>query len=327
MNFPLFQQTDAVWTEDYWIPVLISMIVSGAFGGLLAVLQVFAQDTGLFPPETEPSLSKGKRVDVSSWRQPRQLPPYRIRCLWIAIGVLAGIGGAIAVMTVLMLDGKFDTPPEDEHILFYISIALIAGYSGFRYMNRVAQSLEERYKELARRQDQEGRQVDEMETNVTLKMAVTQGFVVAEGLAGRKTVDEFVVRDAVRSLSDALKEHPEERRCAILLARIHRHHNKPEEVQYCGNLQKAIKVLDEAISARKGKDEKDTADLLYNRACYKSLLASTNGKEEDKNSALNDLERSAQMSPDNASEAYEDKDFAWLKEDPRFKAICGKASA
>lgn len=103
---------------------------------------------------------------------------------------------------------------------------------------------------------------------------------------------------------------PTERRTAILLGRLYR-----QEEQ----LSKAIEVLSEVVAARQKEgsgSDVDTADILYNRACYLALMAATRPepeKSELMQKAEADLKRSIEISPTNRSEAAVDPDMKLLE--------------
>ena len=70
--------------------------------------------------------------------------------------------------------------------------------------------------------------------------------------------------------------------------------------------------------------EKDTTDVLYNRACYfclKSTKVHPEQRDRYKELAYSDLERSIQISPENKIDAAVDKDFESIRNESRFENL------
>jgi hypothetical protein len=116
------------------------------------------------------------------------------------------------------------------------------------------------------------------------------------------------------NLESYLKSHPTNRRAAITLASIYR----VDEDLGC-----AIAVLDRFLKAKADLQEldKDYADALYNRACYKLLVSASTGDVRYKNQAYEDLKKSAEISPPKTVDAQSDEDLKPLWQEERFKTL------
>lgn len=90
------------------------------------------------------------------------------------------------------------------------------------------------------------------------------------------------------------------------------------------DLGSALAALDRFLKAKAERgesDDKDYADALYNRACYKLKLWESTKREEYKHQAYEDLKRSIEISPENKVDAQNDEDLKPLREEGMFKAL------
>ena len=95
-----------------------------------------------------------------------------------------------------------------------------------------------------------------------------------------------------------------------------------------GQHEQAAAVVTQVLDAREAADfgqDKNSADLRYNRACYRAALWAKEGnpqrKEVLKQAIMEDLRRSIEVSPANRESARVDPDFLPLRDDPEFQAL------
>ena len=117
-------------------------------------------------------------------------------------------------------------------------------------------------------------------------------------------------RQAIQELEQSRLIAPNNRRIGIVLSRLFRHQR---------DLPGAIKVLSEVLEVRRRQaitPNKDDADLCFNRACYRNLLAENiadeEGKKQMRDLAWDDLIRSIVISPENRKDARDDVDLKEL---------------
>lgn len=295
----LFAESAAVPTsiwQGYWFEVLAFAVASGALGGLIGVFRDF----------DIPALMRGDKLYVQS----------RNRLFAaIAISALSGVGGSIAVLSVLILDGKFQTPPTDPVRLSLCSLGTVAGFIGFTVLNSLARGL-------ARRIDQQAERVTDLQRSIahnveqlegqSVDSAIALGFATAnQATLGNVTEEALTV--AIRRVSAALDKQPTNRTVGIILGRLYRWSN---------NYQQAIDALGRVLQARDAAripPDKDTGALLYNRACYHALMVQREDGQDHWSQAFADLRGAVLLDPTNVAAAKIDGDFALIMADPRFE--------
>ena len=120
---------------------------------------------------------------------------------------------------------------------------------------------------------------------------------------------------AIQSLLALRDKYPTDRYLSLYLGRLYKAREDHES---------AVSAMSFFISAKGSKEDIDYADLLFNRACYRALHATRlegDAKTACITVALDDLERSIRLSPDNADAARADGDFAALQTNERFIAL------
>lgn len=224
----------------------------------------------------------------------------------ISLGIMnsfLGIGGALAVQFAMISIGKFPNEKTTEIQMLLLSLSLVSGFSGRRFLSLVSSKLEDQIGE-AKRISEEAQ--EDAEESLALSKALA---TVRHG----STTSERV--EAVGNLEKFLKRHPKDRGITILAGRIHRMNRDYES---------AIAVLTKFLD-NKGKEyDKDYADVLYNRACYRILCAYDKVETPRKQlikEGLEDLKFSIELSAENAHDALEDEDFSLVKELDLFKEI------
>jgi tetratricopeptide (TPR) repeat protein len=288
-----------------WVQILLCFGMSGAFGGILASMQL----------ANLPDLLRSAQAD--HWSLPRIFNV----ALALVISAFGGIGGASAALFVMLLDGKIKQNLDDISRLTYVTSGLLAGFVGFQLLKRVAEGFAQALnaaKDVAGKEA--SRIVEPLQKRAELFEAITEGMVA---LQNKESVRKETIQEAIARLESIRKDFPENRRAAILLGRLYRH---------CMNdLQRAVEVLSDA---KRGMDEKqntkpdDEAAVLFNRACYNCLLSNNATtpleKEELKNKGYADLELACKISPQNASQAATDADFGCIREEEKFRQLMAK---
>ncbi|MFI8735365.1 tetratricopeptide repeat protein [Ectopseudomonas toyotomiensis] len=261
------------------------VIVGGFVGGLCDFLNRF-----------KPELDKGKILF--------QGMPVGIlqTCSLGLMNSVLGIGGAFAVQFAIISIGKFSGADTTEAKMLLLTVSVVSGFGGRRFLSLVSNKLEDQIGE-AKRLSEEAQ--EDAEESIALSKALA---TVRQG----STTSERV--EAVNMLERFLKRHPKDRAITILAGRIHRMNH---------DLQSAIAVLSKYLESKGGERDKDYADVLYNRACYKILSATSNGGILQKlvDDGLKDLKQSVELSAENARDALEDDDFSAVKDSDEFKKI------
>jgi len=136
----------------------------------------------------------------------------------------------------------------------------------------------------------------------------------------KKRHELLIAKDLLLPLKE---KHPTSRTVNMLLGRLHR---------WLGEFGQAISVLEEFTEKKKeigeGED-KDVADALFNIACYKAQMAKLvpDISEEDKKAlrmeAIDHLERSIALHPENKEDAIEDDDLKPLRGESKFNKLVG----
>lgn len=127
------------------------------------------------------------------------------------------------------------------------------------------------------------------------------------------------VQQSISDLEIRMRDEPLDRKLNIVLARMY--------AEQTGNRARAIDVLTEYVDRKTRKGEgtdRDTADALYNIACYYSLeseKSSAERREELKQKALKALEQSLKLHPNNVLGAVEDADLSPIREMEEFTAL------
>ena len=286
-------------SSGLWIEVLAFFVVAGVFGGILGVLRPLPQSTPT-PPNTNAVAQARLIVRADFWDY--------------FTGAIGGIGGSIAGMAVMLIDGRItNSPLSDTQRLSFICAGVLSGYLGFGLLQMVADRFN-RYLQKALEQSVKVAQESERktETFVTdtarLTAAVNAGLVALDHDPDKRN-------DAIRELVSTRQDFPDNRALNIVLARLYRQQ---------GDLDKAIRVLSSAAQIMHD-DPKKAEGVYYNRSIYYSLLAdktSDVGKKADlRTKAITDLKKAIELMPENYQAALEDKDFEALRTDPRFVGL------
>jgi len=276
---------------EEWTEILLLLVVFGAIGGVLQVLSL------LNPKDI---LRDGKAT-IGSY--PRFLAT-------VAIGTVSGAGGGIAYGAILALADKFDEPLEASDRLLIAGTALAAGFLGIWMIKRLAIQIdEEALRRLETRTEkrivEEAASIGEYSDAIDIARDVLQ-----KDTKGADRTLDGQRREALAKLEKVRPHSRHSRPLGIYLGRLYRQ---------LGDLDSAIQVLSEVIEARK-KERRvgvDLAALLYNRACYRNLLAGrTNDPRkaaELRSQAWEDLRECVRLSPADLDEARHDDDLVGLE--------------
>lgn len=232
---------------------------------------------------------------------------------------LVGIGGAMAILLVLIVVGKFEPRAEIDNTLLLLSLSIVAGFAGRRLLPIVARKLEEEVaktrkeaEEATERAEHSRKKAEEAAERAELGQVLTMGLVILE--AGTlPTVRNRVIRE----LRELRRKRPTDRRLTFRLGRLLK---KTED--YDG----AIEVMNNFLSDKATRGEEmdiDSADAIYNRACYYALKFRDNQDEDAKEQAYRNLTQSIEISPENKLDARVDPDFEHLRDEHRFRELTG----
>ena len=298
---PLAVAHPATWSEytfEPWVWILVQYAASGAFGGLLLL---FAQI------ELEDVLTSTH----DGWS--------RFNSFAVAHCCVGGIGGAYAWLFILLFNGNIagEISLEGVEILKNCTSGVVAGFIGFALLKHAANTLKkfadlealatkkaesataEINKEIARLRER----FSEMQN---LEDAIRRARTFREKRGNHKTRiktetpdEEFI--NIYRDLSNARRLFPEHRTAAIVLANLDFDR---------GRFDEAVRTVTECIEevTKHANDEtrkvsdKNIADLLYNRACYRAAkygTAQATEKDAILNEILADLRRSVALSEEN----------------------------
>lgn len=197
--------------------------------------------------------------------------------LGIVADIFFGLGGAAAASYLFSGTLKF-TPNDPNSYVLLISLTLITGVFGRRFLELAALKLEEVVG--ARVLDETRKEVARADT----RSKARSQFLVAKIMADAERYEEAL--DATQTgLASDPKNYPLLIQKGWILKRM-------------GRLNEAIETLDEALAVKPG------APLaLYNRACYRARLGL--GQEQ----VLEDLKRAVEGDADLKKSAAEDKDL------------------
>tara|TARA_R110002126_G_scaffold75469_23_gene188408 strand:- start:12572 stop:13366 length:795 start_codon:yes stop_codon:yes gene_type:complete len=218
-----------------------------------------------------------------------------------AVSSALGIGGALAVQFTMIGIGKFPKEANVETIMLLFTLSVVAGFSGRKVLGIVTNKLEDQIGEAKRKSEEALEEANE--SNQLIKAVAMLG--------PHSSIGERV--ETVANLERMLKQNPTDRAVAILTGRLYRRD---------GNYASAINILSEFIENKRTKKEldKDLADVLYNRACYRVLknASATLNSETEVMNALDDLRCSISIEESNKQDAASDGDFDSVKEHPEF---------
>jgi hypothetical protein len=296
----------------YWQALALA-VISGLGGGFISAVASL-----LDPGKTEKGYEATNGVSLSVF-------------IW-GRGLL-GIGGAFAVMLAIIVAGRYKDETTSSNLLFLTSTCIVAGFVGQRVLSAVAKRVEDQIADEVDRKTQGVR--DAVEKVVEEKARETQVYanigdniIAALGTLNTRNFDPTAIGQHIKDLESArqLPAYRTHRTLNIVLARLYADGKR--------DYDRAIAILTEFVEekAKQGPPDIDLADGYYNIACYKlrkMLTTSGGAADELRAQALQALEASVRIAPQNAEDAVSDRDFDPIHQDPAFKkitAITGEVS-
>ena len=269
-----------------WLITLIFFVTSGAIGGMLSAVQLVEMPT-LFHSD-----------DARHWKRARR---HNVIAA-LAVSAAGGIGGAIAAMFVMILDGKIQFPINGLLALRYISTGVVAGFLGFQFLKIIAKNFGDQFgaEKVA------DARLEQARKEIRLSEAISLGLIAQGKEKGHKDIAL-----AIGLLEAALKDFPADRRANIVLGELYgvKQDNVPKEILL---LERAAEAMKQTESAE------DRAAIFYNLACLHSRLANleTHPAEKDRLRAIaiDYLKKDLDLWSEDRRDAWVDPDFRWLRE-------------
>ena len=234
----------------------------------------------------------------------------------VLIGIITANSLHLAIAGIVDYQSAIGDAAKQNRIYFsLIALGILAGFGGAPLLKSLSKRLRDT---LTPEEKEEVQEVAKSAAKDTAKGAETTAEFLASVntalLAPETSEGQAAKRSALAQGEVAHQAVPESRRIGIALGRLYRQ---------CNELPKAITVLTRTLESRKEPKNKDDADLLYNRACYRSLLAENIPDQAARlrETAWKDLEQSVALSPENLEEATADKDFAPLRQHFNFEKL------
>ena len=278
-----------------WIAVLALMVVPGAFGGILSVLQLLEIRR----------LLAGKNV----------IGDRRGFTAAIILGAVGGCGGALGMLLIGVWTNQLDFRATTHNHLLFVSLGMVSGFLGFKLLKSVATNLEKQIHDI------ESRTTDRIEG--LRDQLIEDDSVIDKGklIRDNPNASDAEIAEIIPELVQVTKRRPADRTASILLGNLYDH---------IGKHQEAVSVVTDTLSHKQKlgtANDKDAADLLFNRACYRIPLwrseANAVNKQRLRDAIIEDLKQSFELSPANKVDAKTDPDLALLSEDAEFKKIVG----
>jgi tetratricopeptide (TPR) repeat protein len=284
------------------------MGISGAFGGILDVLQII--DIRRLVTQSEPIISSYRRFFIG-----------------LILGAIGGIGGGMAMLFTLIATSKLNTANTPENTLMFLSLGTISGFLGYKILRNVAQRVDKQIQEAEQRTEKKIDQaiattvekIEKAEDNVHKELNYHHIVALSLFVIGQPNPPSTLIRQSIIDLEDILKRTPNDRQASIILSNAYaKEKNYKKSIEVLTNL---IKLLESAGNLR----IEDIGDALYNRACIRSeMLLKINDESEVeklKKEIYTDLQKSFQLVPSNKEEAKADPDFENLINEEEFKRL------
>ena len=250
--------------------ILAALLITGAFGGVVAMLNVV---------QVRDVLKQG-RAAYGNLK----------RIVWcIGMGAIWGAGAAMASAIILATDDKFDGLSSTEAKvkvkaeILICATGVVAGFAGIGLLKRLSSKLGDDVKRLQDEMEETKEEIAE-EKEQTTEFSTAIGWAtlaLSKPQKGRDKSFLSVATPAIAKLEKAHENFPHDRTVAVFLGRLYR---------WKDDLPNAIRVLEETVEAQKklrGKNASasvDEAVMLYNLACYRNLECRS--AAEDKKAGL-----------------------------------------
>jgi hypothetical protein len=281
--------TDHAWTFEV---LLILAVVGGIAGGiseLLARIALGEREIRLY----------GARAGFISF----------LGCL--VVHAVVGIAGAAAVVFVFSSTTWFPVIDGPQNRIWLLALAVMGGFGARRFLPLVTRQLEKEMEKLKREVEENEERVTEVADRSDGRYMLARAMALLDAGAATTSID---LNSASLEVSAWLRKHPKDRSAAIIESRLSR---------AVGKLNDGIQALTNFIDAKRQNKEfdRDYADCLYQRSCYKCLAWAKDKSPDTLASGLSDLKESVKYHSSNAAAALEDIDFAEWKENAEFRQI------
>ena len=275
-------------TQCYlFIIVSLVLLIGGMFGGILDFCNRFSISA---PKSVNDELLYSSILYSGSRLSRRDLT-------YIAFThVLLGIGGASAVALFMLSLGRLSISLEPKELMFNLTLAVVSGFGGSRFLEKVRNKLEKQIDEtrgeVTAIKGELSRVKKEVQDDLLVNDILNNAYAILEG-AGSKGHSEIV--EVSKNLQEILR-HPKEydrlilRRAAIFSGRIFRHK--------FDDLERGIDSLTIFANMPNNNRDEHLAIVLYNRACYNCKLYELNQNNENLIRAVDkDLKEAIEISP------------------------------
>ncbi|REL31297.1 hypothetical protein [Thalassotalea euphylliae] len=268
---------------------LIMIFLAGAFGGILEFLNRF--DLIRDSKSTE-SNHNSHHVGYRAHPLYDKVELSFRELVWIGFThTLHGVGGAFAVTLSLFSLNQFKLELTDENQLFLISLYVIGGYGGSRFLDKVKYSIENQFQKSARQMEENlFSRIDTAREKASLEVIasdiISQAYNVLEMKLDKSRSDIQHIVDDLEDLMDKGVTLPRHfwRKAAIMLGRLYRHK--------FDDLNKGLLALNKFIdgSRKLNKLDEHFVAVLFNVACYKTELIK-NSKAENASEGFQEVEK------------------------------------
>jgi hypothetical protein len=301
--------------SDYW-RIVLAVSLGGMLGGLLYWTADYLHAVRPETPPPGPDGAGPKAGEAKPWNFPGNAE-YRWNFWFCIANAFTGVGGAWAAALAMLWAKRMPVnkaPLEDQLLLLGTSI--IAGYAGNRLLPAVAERLT---KELLDRKTEEAKKA----AAVAVKVGKSTELDAASAARSELTSEVYTYLDVKGSqsahqtleyrdkLKAELKRNPENRKAAVLLARLYAELQNQEA--------SATEVLEEFIrnkTADGQKPDTDVADTSWNLANYYEELFAKTGDPKLRLASIEAVVRAVAIAPGYLRNVKEDPDFESFRNDP-----------
>lgn len=291
----------------YWT-LLSVIVVAGGFGGFLDFCNrftIFREGSNKGSLLSQSSLVTKKNAEYGLFYKGVELHSKYL--LYVgAFHICLGIGGSIAMSFALISIGQFKVETNVDNLLLLTTLSVVAGFGGNRILEKVRGQLERQLEDTQREVSALKTSVSSMKEEISLDIEVTDCLNNAHSvLEGKDEKPWNEIEQVVSSLKHLVAHDNLSRlvlrRAAIYLGRIYR-------AKY-DDLDRAAAHLSDFVKKYGAIKDTHSAAVLFNRACYYSLIAKTksNGQREELLSKAHaDLELAQSMDDDVTVQIYGD---------------------
>lgn len=269
-----------------------TVIACGILGGMACLALLTKKQDGRFCIENEPVTG---RQDV---------------LVYLLKYSLSGCASAIGIFLIFHFLHQDFFSHTLRNLAVIAGASVIAGFAANRFLPRYARSLDQKLEDL------------EKGINSARNEAQEATAVAAAQPALRDNAPHADRVHALNLLRPAFERNRKDRALTITLGRL---------LRKMDQLEMAISYLNQFLEekTKAGERDKDFADILYNRACYKSLIAKYLKDKPGKidlqqkmtKQAIDDLRLSIEISEQNRDDARSDSDFDFIRQEADFVTL------